>query len=72
MLVSTTYEKQHQATSYLVLRLLREFGFCAGCWRATGWHTTASANIFGNSNFGQTNLQAGFMRITQIMLRFSF
>ena len=30
------------------------------------------ANTFGNANFGQTTLQAGFMRITQIMLRFSF
>ena len=29
-------------------------------------------NTVGNSNFGQTNLQAGFMRITQIMFRFSF
>src|SRR5205807_1967688 len=30
------------------------------------------AGTFGNSNFGQTNIQAGFMRITQIMFRFSF
>jgi hypothetical protein len=30
------------------------------------------AGVFGNSNFGQTNIQAGFMRITQIMVRFSF
>ena len=30
------------------------------------------SGVFGNSNFGQTNVQAGFMRITQIMLRFSF
>jgi trimeric autotransporter adhesin len=30
------------------------------------------SGVFGNSNFGQTNIQAGFMRITQIMLRFSF
>jgi trimeric autotransporter adhesin len=29
-------------------------------------------NTFGNSNFGQTTTQAGFMRITQIMFRFSF
>jgi hypothetical protein len=29
-------------------------------------------NIFGNANFGRTNLQAGFMRITQIMFRFNF
>ncbi len=30
------------------------------------------ANTFGNSNFGRTTLQAGFMRITQLMFRFSF
>jgi hypothetical protein len=30
------------------------------------------ANTFGSSNFGQTTSQAGFMRITQIMFRFSF
>jgi trimeric autotransporter adhesin len=30
------------------------------------------ANTFGNTNFGRTNLQAGFMRITQIMFRFTF
>jgi len=30
------------------------------------------ANTFGNANFGRTNLQAGFMRITQLMFRFSF
>jgi hypothetical protein len=30
------------------------------------------ANTFGNSNFGRTTTQAGFMRITQIMFRFSF
>ena len=30
------------------------------------------ANTFGNSNFGRIGIQAGFMRITQIMLRFSF
>jgi hypothetical protein len=29
-------------------------------------------NTFGNSNFGQTSTQAGFMRITQIMFRYSF
>jgi hypothetical protein len=34
--------------------------------------TLRGANVFGNSNFGQTNIQAGFMRITQFMLRFSF
>ena len=34
--------------------------------------TLRGANVFGNSNFGQTNIQAGFMRITQLMLRFSF
>jgi hypothetical protein len=30
------------------------------------------ANTVGSSNFGQTTIQAGFMRITQIMARFSF
>ena len=30
------------------------------------------ANTFGNSNFGRTNTQAGFMRITQLMFRYSF
>ena len=29
-------------------------------------------NTFGNSNFGQTNTQAGFQRITQLMFRFGF
>jgi len=29
-------------------------------------------NNFSNTNFGQTNTQAGFMRITQVMFRFSF
>ena len=29
-------------------------------------------NNVSNSNFGQTNIQAGFMRITQIMFRYSF
>ena len=29
-------------------------------------------NNFSNTNFGQTTTQAGFMRITQIMFRFSF
>ena len=29
-------------------------------------------NTVGNSNFGQTVTQAGFMRITQVMFRFSF
>ncbi len=29
-------------------------------------------NTFGNANFGRIGIQAGFMRITQIMLRFSF
>jgi trimeric autotransporter adhesin len=29
-------------------------------------------NTVGNSNFGQTNVQAGFMRITQIMFRYQF
>jgi trimeric autotransporter adhesin len=30
------------------------------------------ANTVGSTNFGQTNLQAGFMRIVQVMVRFSF
>ena len=30
------------------------------------------ANTVGSANFGQTTIQAGFMRITQVMLRFSF
>jgi hypothetical protein len=30
------------------------------------------ANTFGNSNFGRTSQQAGFMRITQLMFRYSF
>jgi hypothetical protein len=34
--------------------------------------TLQGANTFGNTNFGQTNTQAGFMRIVQIMGRFSF
>ena len=34
--------------------------------------TLRGANTFGNANFGQTNIQAGFQRITQFMLRFSF
>ena len=34
--------------------------------------TLQGANNVNNSNFGQTNTQAGFMRITQIMFRFSF
>jgi hypothetical protein len=34
--------------------------------------TLQGANNVSNSNFGQTNTQAGFMRITQIMFRFSF
>jgi hypothetical protein len=29
-------------------------------------------NTVGNSNFGQTAVQAGFMRITQLMFRFNF
>jgi len=29
-------------------------------------------NNFSNSNFGQTGVQAGFMRITQVMFRFMF
>jgi trimeric autotransporter adhesin len=31
-----------------------------------------SRNTFGNANFGTIGAQAGFMRITQIMFRFSF
>jgi hypothetical protein len=34
--------------------------------------TLVSRNTVGNSNFGQTAVQAGFMRITQIMFRYSF
>jgi len=30
------------------------------------------ANTVGSSNFGQTNLQSGFMRILQFSFRFSF
>ena len=30
------------------------------------------ANTFGNTNFGQITNQGGFMRITQIMFRYSF
>ena len=29
-------------------------------------------NNASNSGFGQTNIQAGFMRITQLMFRFNF
>jgi hypothetical protein len=31
-----------------------------------------NANTFGNPNFGQITNQAGFMRITQVMFRYSF
>src|SRR5262249_5264069 len=31
-----------------------------------------TANTFGNANFGQITNQAGFMRITQVMFRYSF
>ena len=34
--------------------------------------TLRAANTLGNANFGQTTGQAGFMRITQFMFRFSF
>jgi hypothetical protein len=34
--------------------------------------TLQGANTFGNANFGQTTIQAGFMRIVQLMVRFSF
>jgi hypothetical protein len=34
--------------------------------------TIQGANTVGSSNFGQTTIQAGFMRITQLMCRFSF
>jgi trimeric autotransporter adhesin len=32
----------------------------------------ANRTTFGNSNFGQIGVQAGFMRITQVMFRYSF
>jgi hypothetical protein len=31
-----------------------------------------NANTVGNTNFGQINNQIGFMRITQVMFRYSF
>jgi trimeric autotransporter adhesin len=34
--------------------------------------TLQGTNTFGNPNFGQTTIQAGFMRIIQFMVRFSF
>jgi hypothetical protein len=34
--------------------------------------TLNGRNTFGNANFGTTGAQAGFMRITQLMFRFSF
>jgi hypothetical protein len=34
--------------------------------------TGASSNTLGSSTFGQINNQAGFMRITQVMFRYSF
>ena len=34
--------------------------------------TLSGRNNFSNTNFGQTGAQAGFMRITQIMFRYSF
>jgi len=34
--------------------------------------TSSSANNVSNSSFGQINNQAGFMRITQVMFRYSF
>jgi len=34
--------------------------------------TLQGANTVGSSNFGQTSIQSGFMRIAQIMVRFSF
>jgi hypothetical protein len=34
--------------------------------------TLQGFNVFGNSNFGRTNTQAGFMRQLQFMFRFSF
>jgi hypothetical protein len=34
--------------------------------------TIQGANNVSNSNFGQTTIQAGFMRITQVMFRFNF
>jgi hypothetical protein len=34
--------------------------------------TLNGRNTIGNANFGTTGAQAGFMRITQMMFRFSF
>jgi hypothetical protein len=34
--------------------------------------TLRAANTFGNSNFGQITTQGGFMRIVQLMFRYSF
>jgi len=34
--------------------------------------TLNGRNTYGTSNFGQTAIQAGFMRIFQLMARFSF
>jgi trimeric autotransporter adhesin len=34
--------------------------------------TIQGANTFGNANFGQTTIQAGFSRIVQLMFRFNF
>jgi hypothetical protein len=34
--------------------------------------TLRGANVFGNSNFGQTTIQVGFSRIVQMMFRFNF
>jgi hypothetical protein len=37
-----------------------------------GLRTMLGTNNISNSTFGQTNSQAGFMRITQVMFRYSF
>jgi hypothetical protein len=34
--------------------------------------TLQGANTFGNANFGQTTIQAGFSRVIQLMFRFNF
>ena len=34
--------------------------------------TLQGANTFGNANFGQTTIQAGFSRLIQMIFRFSF
>jgi hypothetical protein len=34
--------------------------------------TLQGANTFGNANFGQTTIQAGFSRVIQMMIRMNF